>query len=84
MTLSDFKIGTEFHVGDRRWRVTDVGTRVVVAIRLDEVVMSYNDGRSATFNQIEAQFQGLFNGPPYAVNEVVFDEYDFEECIKAV
>lgn len=84
MKHSDFQIGTEFYVGDRRWRVTDVGTRVVVAIRLDEVVMSYNDGRSATFNQIEAQFQGLFNGPPYAVNEVVFDEYDFEECIKAV
>ncbi len=83
MKHSDFKIGTEFHVGDRRWRVTDVGTRVVVAIRLDEVVMGYSGGGSATFNQTEAEFQGLFNGPPYAVNEVVFDEYDFEECVPA-
>jgi len=23
---------------------------------------------------------GPFNGPPYAVSEIVFDEYDFEGC----
>lgn len=83
MKHTDFKIGTEFHVGDRRWRVTDVGSRVVVAIRLDAVEMGYSDGSSATFTQAQAEFQGLFNGPPYAVNEVVFDEYDFEECVPA-
>lgn len=35
MKLSDFEIGTEFVCGRRRWRTTDVGLRVVVAIGLD-------------------------------------------------
>jgi hypothetical protein len=36
MKLSQFEIGTEFltPVGNR-WRCTDVGTRTIVAIRLD-------------------------------------------------
>jgi hypothetical protein len=35
MKRDEFVIGTEFLCGDRRWRCTDVGTRVVVAIALD-------------------------------------------------
>lgn len=32
MKLSDFKIGMEFEMSGQRWRCTDVGSRVVVAI----------------------------------------------------
>lgn len=34
---SQFKIGTEFYSCDtHRWRCTDIGSRVIVAIRIDE------------------------------------------------
>ena len=39
MQLRDFKIGIEFICSEKRWRCTDIGTRVIVAICLDE----YND-----------------------------------------
>jgi hypothetical protein len=35
MKPSDFKIGLEFWMSGSRWRCTDVGSRVVVAIKLD-------------------------------------------------
>ena len=35
MRHSDFSIGLEFFTAIGRWRCTDVGTRVIVAIRLD-------------------------------------------------
>lgn len=62
MTKSDFLIGTEFYTSTGKWRCTDVGTRVIVAIKLDREDASW------------------FNGPPYAVAESVFDEYDFASC----
>ncbi len=34
----DFRIGTEFYTGAGKWRCTDVGTRVIVAIRIDDQV----------------------------------------------
>lgn len=34
-TLADFKIGTEFTTKTGRWRCTDVGSRTVIAIKLD-------------------------------------------------
>ena len=35
MEHSDFSIGTEFMTETGRWRCTDVGTRVITAIRLN-------------------------------------------------
>jgi hypothetical protein len=35
MELSDFHIGLEFWMSGSRWRCTDVGTRLVIAIKLD-------------------------------------------------
>jgi hypothetical protein len=35
MRLSDFRIGMEFWLSGSRWRCTDIGTRLVIAIRLD-------------------------------------------------
>ncbi len=36
MTKAEFHIGIEFYTGSGKWRCTDVGTRVVVAIKLDQ------------------------------------------------
>ena len=63
MDREQFKIGETFWCSGKAWRCTDIGTRVVVAIRLD-----HDDDPT------------WYDGPPYAVAEVVFDEYDMEGC----
>ena len=40
MTLADFSIGREFMCGGRRWRCTDVGTRVRVSVHTDKPITS--------------------------------------------
>ena len=62
MTKNDFQIGTEFYTAADKWRCTDTGTRVIVAIRLDKDATSW------------------YAGPPFAVAEWVFDEYDLGGC----
>jgi hypothetical protein len=59
-----FKVGCEFRCGGKRWRCTDVGSRVITAVCLDD-----HPGDPS-----------WFNGPPYAVVESVFDEYDQPGC----
>jgi len=62
MTKNDFHIGREFYTGSGKWRCTDIGTRVIVAIKLDKDDPSW------------------YAGPPYAVVEDVFDEFDMGGC----
>lgn len=64
MSHGDFFIGCEFLTGAGKWRCTDVGTRVIVAIRIDD----HPDDPS------------WYNGPPYAVAECSFDAYDQQGC----
>lgn len=85
MEHSEFRLGQEFWCGDRLWRCTDVGQRVVVAICIDEVMACRMDMKTKikterTMTGAEAAREGWFNGPPYAVAERVFDEYDLEAC----
>jgi hypothetical protein len=83
MKHSDFTIGSEFTCGEKRWRCTDKGTRTIVAICLNDVeCVSYKDGEEMkeTLTGEEADADGWFNGPPYAVAETVFDEEDMEGC----
>ncbi len=61
MQHSDFSIGLEFYCGGNRWRCTDVGSRVIVAIQ---------------------PVDGWDAGPPYAILEHAFDEYDIQGCSK--
>ena len=63
MEHADFAIGGTFWCDGRAWRCTDVGTRVIMVIRLD-----HDDDPN------------WYNGPLYAVAEVVFDEDDMEGC----
>ena len=72
MKHCDFHIGTEFECGGKRWRCTDIGTRVIVAICLtNELSITHRER------------DGWFNGPPYAVAEFVFDEDDILACEKS-
>lgn len=75
MEHSEFKIGEEFRDGDHTYLCTDKGTRTILAIRVDTVTV---DG--AVIDREQAEKEGWFNGPPYALLEHVFDEYDMEAC----
>ena len=85
MQYSDFSIGLEFWCGGKRWRCTDVGTRVIVAICLEprETVRLEQDpldkSKSKELRFISDDPRDL-NGPPFGVAENVFDEYDIEGC----
>lgn len=35
MTRNDFRVGLDFYTASDKWRCTDVGTQVIVAIKLD-------------------------------------------------
>jgi hypothetical protein len=83
MKHSDFSLGCEFMTAVGRWRCTDIGTRTIVAIRVDPVeIASLENGLKIIrhLSQPEAEKQGWFSGPPYAVAEYVFDEDAMEDC----
>jgi hypothetical protein len=65
---------------------------VITAIRLDHVyaasarvsegqILDGSEQRT-TLDRAEAEAKGWFNGPPYAVAELVFDENDIGGCSK--
>ena len=83
MKHSDFFIGKEFFSATGKWRCTDVGSRVIIAISLEprEMVRSYQDDNGARQEErfISSDPRDLA-GPPYCVVEHVFDEYAVEDC----
>jgi hypothetical protein len=83
MKHSEFKIGEEFRCGGATWRTTDIGTRVIVAIRIDDgdgFASFCLSGPCCVMPYAEAAARGWFKGPPYAVEESVFDENDMMGC----
>jgi hypothetical protein len=81
MKMEDFVVGKYFWCGDQQYRCTDIGSRTVVAIHVDRVEVAGNaPEQRRTLSRDEAEAEGWFNGPPYAVAEHVFDEYDQEGC----
>src|SRR5688572_10806329 len=84
MDLSDFAIGATCwtHVG--AFRCTDVATRVVAAVKLGprEIGRAERvDGKLRITKRIDDDPSWL-NGPPYAVEEVVFDENELLACFR--
>jgi hypothetical protein len=84
MRHEEFRIGIEFWCGGRRWRCTDVGTRVIVGICLEphEVVTISGKAEASgpTMTRTLTDDDSWFRGPPYAVSEEVFDEYSIDGC----
>ena len=80
MRHAEFKIGGTFRCGGRLWRCSDIGTRTIVAIRIDCVEVGGSPALRRTLSGAEAEAEGWFRGPPYAVVESVFDENDIEGC----
>ncbi len=79
MKRSDFAIGRKFWCGGKRWRCTDVGTRVIVAICLEPHEIATSSPGSGEVGSVTDDPKWL-NGPPYAVAESVFDEHDIQGC----
>ena len=85
MEHSDFVIGETFWTQAGAFRCTDIGTRVVVAVKLGAREVSRTesvDGELRITNRIDDDPSWL-NGPPYAVEEVVFDENELMGCFRA-
>ena len=85
MRHSDFRIGIDFCCDGKRWRCTDVGTRVVVAMSLEphQVVEHATDAEGAPPGQATHYLTddpSWLAGPPYAIVECVFDEGDLAAC----
>jgi len=83
MKHSDFHIGTEFFTATGKWRCTDVGTRVIVAISLEPremVRVHYTENRERHEERFSSTDPRDLIGPPYGVVEHVFAEYDLEGC----
>ena len=81
MQHSEFRIGETFWCSGRQWRSTDIGTRTVIAIRIDSVeVGSTNPELRRRLSRDEAEAEGWFKGPPYAAAESVFDEDALAGC----
>ena len=85
MKHSEFRIGLEFWCGGKRWRCTDVGTRVVTAISLElhelaELIASDDASGPTETRHFTTDDSEWLLGPPYKIAESVFDEYDIEGC----
>ncbi len=85
MEHADFKIGMTFWCDDRPWRCTDIGTRTIIAIRIDEAAIETPNEETGALSKCnlsyaEAQADNWFNGPPYGIPESVFDEDDLAGC----
>ncbi len=85
MTHEELRIGPEPWCGGKRWRCTDIGSRVIVAIcvELHEVVevgpLTEHRGKLQERRYVTDDPSWL-DGPPYAVVEHVFDEPSVEGC----
>lgn len=85
MRHGDFRIGVEFWCGGKRWRCTDIGSRVIVAISLEphEVADYVPSADGVSPGKLERHLTddpSWLVGPPYAIVESVFDEYDLPAC----
>ena len=83
MKHSEFRIGTEFFTAAGKWRCTDVGTRVIVAISLkprDIIRVRIGEDGERIEEKFVSDDPHDLVGPPYLVAEHVFDENDFKGC----
>ena len=79
MYHSEFFIGKEFRMHGKMYRCTDVGQRTILGICIDlpRTIHMFRDGHKT--EQI-VDNPSWFNGPPYAVVEIVFDEDTLMLC----
>ena len=86
MKHEDFQVGSEFYTCTGRWRCTDVGTRVIVAVSLEHRTLLRTQ-RMESGRVVKEEFASDdpsdLVGPPYMVEEHVFDEFSIGGCFKS-
>ena len=60
MRYAEFKIDGTFRCGGRLWRCTDIGTRTIVAIRIDRVEVGGSPALRRSLSGAEAEAEGWF------------------------
>lgn len=80
MNHGDFRLGIEFYTASGKWRCTDIGSRTILAIKLGLRAVITVDTETGTETSSMQDDESWLHGPPYAVEEVVFDEYSIEGC----
>jgi len=85
MEREEFEIDQDFWCGNKRWRCTDIGSRVIVAICLEPhetVTSQFGEQHGSLRHEVRSISNDptWFDGPPYAVVETVFDEHDMKGC----
>ncbi len=94
MKREEFKVGERFKCGSKMWMCTDIGARVITAVCL--TVCRSNDWARSLPEDVQDKMweqerelneSGMpevdpswLVGPPYALAESVFDEYDQQGC----
>jgi hypothetical protein len=84
MELNEFVIGEMFWTETGAFRCTDIGTRVVVAIKLGPRAVTRAEKANDEWQYTTRMDHdpSWLNGPPYAVAEIVFDENDRPACFR--
>ncbi len=94
MKRDDFKVGQRFKCGSKTWMCTDIGTRIISAVCLtasrandwarglpDDVQdKMWAEDRPVNESGMPEVDPSWLAGPPYALGESVFDEYDQQGC----
>ena len=82
---SDFKIGEVFHYQNHTWKCTDIGTRTISAICLSEVWVTRTRANTHVKERVRLEPSQIdakrFDGPPYRVQEQIFDDRVFKFCV---
>ena len=85
MNHDNFHIDLDFWCGDKRWRCTDVGSRVIVAISLEphevaSIDVDPQDQSKHSEQRYMTDDPSWLLGPTYAIVEHVFDEDSIVGC----
>ena len=85
MNHDNFRIGLDFWCGGKRWRCTDVGSRVIVAISLEphevaSIDLDPQDQSKHSEQRTMTDDPSWLHGPSYAIVEHVFDEDSIVGC----
>ena len=82
MKHGEIAIGCHFRCNGNRSLCTDVGSRVIVAVRADTAEIAVTEN-GVTRREVREVTQQDLAAPPYNLAEHVFDEDDMQGCSPA-
>lgn len=82
MNKNEFYVGLCFYMAGSKYRVTDIGQRVVIAIKLQLrfEATKYNPSRGEHVAYYKEVGESYYSGHPSCYIEFVINEYDMHTC----